>query len=347
MEVYYFLKNNINDYVKEYDGKTGDKRKMLWNLFRYGCCYDEYFLFDIRNQKHGARDFITDIGRIPCNRKLNKRENQIDFDDKARTYEIFGEYYKRNLVKITCREDFDAWCAAHKEFILKPLDAGLGRGVRLIKLGETEESERGAACGEGAGNGEGAAGAGSVETIDSVWKKTCKVLPFIVEEKIVQSSDMAAFQPESVNTIRINLILTGDMDGACEICNYYPLLRTGQGGSVVDNASAGGILCQIDEDGIVSTEGRDKLGRAFTEHPDTHVTFKGFKLPDWEQAIDICEKAALSYGKNRYMSFDLAHTDEFGWVIVEINARGQFTGTQLFDKIGKKKELEEICAKVK
>ena len=283
-------------------------RDMVRNLFRYGCPYDEYALYDIEHRKDGARDFITDIRRYGYCDRLNKRENQLDFDDKSRTYAIFGQYYGRDLMRINCREDYDAWIQRKAEFIVKPLDGCLGHGVRIVRSGASD-----------------------------LWEELSSKVPFVVEDLIKQSPVMASLHPASVNTVRIPTILAG---GSVHI--FYPCLKMGRGGSVVDNAGAGGILCAIDNEGVACTDGVDKCGNVYPEHPDTHIALKGFRLPDWDGAVSMCKEAALSYPANRYISFDLAHTEERGWVMVEANARGQFHASQMFDKTGKKRELDAL-----
>ena len=299
----YFLSTDSRGYIAEFGGSAEDRRKMHRNLFKYGCVYDEYFLYGIGEQKDGAKDFITDIGRYRYCEMLNTVSNDIDFDDKSRTYAIFGKYYGRDVQKITCREEFDAWCSTHSEFIVKPMVGSFGRGIR-----------RG-----------------------GKWEELSSMVPFVVEDLIEQSPEMAALHPSSVNTVRISTIVAGG-----RVHTFYPLLKMGRGGSVVDNAGAGGILCGIDEEGVVMTDALDKRGNVYVEHPDTHVVIRGFRLPDWDEAVSLCKEAALSYDGNRFISFDIAHTVDRGWVMVEANARGQFTGSQMFDKVGKKRELDAL-----
>lgn len=310
--IHYYRLNDADKFIMEFGHGTGNKRKMRRNLFKYGCTYADYFLLGIEGRKEGARDFITYINEFKYFDILNKPENRADFDDKSRTYEFFGKYYRRALKKISSCADFDEWCESHTEFIVKPIDAYRGNGVRVVRSGAD---------------------------ISEIRKEYLFSVPFVVEELIKQSDVMASLHPSSVNTVRVPTILTKNKD---DVRAFYPCLRIGQHGNVVDNAGAGGILCQIDENGVVFTDGCDEHGNTYEEQPDTHIKFRGFCLPEWDKAMALCREAALSYPGNRYIGFDIAHTEEYGWVIVEANARGELLGTQICDKIGKKKELEAI-----
>lgn len=50
----------------------------------------------------------------------------------------------------------------------------------------------------------------------------------------------------------------------------------------------------------------------------------GFALPEWEQAKQLCREAAALVPNLKYLSWDVAHSCDRGWVIVEVNTSGQF-----------------------
>lgn len=92
--------------------------------------------------------------------------------------------------------------------------------------------------------------------------------------------------------------------------------------------------------GIVSTEGCDEFGYRYDKHPDSGVTFQGFVLPEWEQALSICKAVALKMPDVKYISFDLAYTHK-GWMVVEINPSGQYIHQAGLLK-GTRKEISEL-----
>ncbi len=165
---------------------------------------------------------------------------------------------------------------------------------------------------------------------------------YVCEELIVQSSQMAALHPNSINTIRITTILTDNNN----VVVFYPFLKVGQKGSFVDNAGSGGIIVQIDPNsGKLCSGGYDESNVRYAAHPDTGVIFNGYQLPEFSNAVSLAKKLALVRPGCRYVGWDLAHTDK-GWVMVEGNSRGQFIGQQVCDKIGKKSEMDDIMKNV-
>jgi len=317
--VYYFLRNDRDKYIKKFKGVPGDRQKMLINLIKYGCAYDEYYYLGIYQNPNGAEGFITENNRYKYYDLLNKRDNRINFDDKARTYGIFGKYYKRELKKINSKEDLNAWVEKHDSFIVKPLNSSCGKGIKVI-----QSYNHGEDC--------------------ELWNELSSMIPCIVEELISQSKTMASLHIASGNTVRITSILTGNSDENYKVNIFYPFLKIGQHGSRVDNAGAGGIVCLINDDGVVCTDGWDEYNNQYINHPDSNVKLNGFIMPDWEQALNLVKDAAMLFTENRYIGFDLAHTDNFGWILVEANACGQFVGQQMCDKVGKKKKLDELCS---
>ena len=88
----------------------------------------------------------------------------------------------------------------------------------------------------------------------------------------------------------------------------------------------------------MNTDGYDEFGDTFEEHPDTHVRFKGYQIPDWEGLREICIQGAEENPDMGYLSWDMAHTEE-GWKAIEVNEVGQFVGAQLITGHGLKNEL--------
>lgn len=63
----------------------------------------------------------------------------------------------------------------------------------------------------------------------------------VVEDVILQHSDMAALHPESLNTLRVVTVLNGEGPHI-----VYAYIRIGNGGRSVDNLHAGGMYAPIE-----------------------------------------------------------------------------------------------------
>lgn len=108
---------------------------------------------------------------------------------------------------------------------------------------------------------------------------------FIIQERVQCHSSLATLYPHSVNTFRIVTYRWKD-----EILHTPIILRMGQGGHHVDNAHAGGIFIAVEENGSLHKTAFTEFNEQFTEHPDTHVIFEGYKIPAMNQLIESAKR---------------------------------------------------------
>lgn len=291
---------------------------MVYSLHRFGCMFDEYFLYDFNllNAK-GRSAFVTDKNRWAIYEQLNDESSLKYFDNKMSTYEMFREYYGREAIAVGAGKEDDveeliAFANAHSSAIVKPMMGSGGKGVFLADF--------------------------SADGVDRAVRKILAATPCVVEEVIVQVPKMAALHPSSLNTVRLPTIRLASGD----ICFFHPFLRMGRGGSVVDNAASGGIFSVVDpESGIVYMDGVDEHGGRYIIHPDTHVAIPGFSIPRWEEAKELAKKLSEKIPSCRYVGWDLALTKR-GWVMVEGNPNGQLV-MQMVTKQGLKQEFEQLA----
>ncbi len=316
----YLLKHRRNTYLKRFRAISTqeDKKLMLKYLLKYGLSYEEFYWFDVRNNDPAS--FVTECKRWKYFKKLNTIKGCKVYTCKGKTYQLFSDLYGRDIVTVNTKDDYDSFLINHSAFVYKDESNCCGKGVKLYNTAEKNK--------------------------DELWENLKNKVPFVMEEPIEQGNELAIFHPQSVNTIRIVTILTGNSPDDYKVIHYSPFFKTGRGNSFVDNGGAGGILCSVGMDGTITSDGIDELTKVYREHPDTHISFKGKKLPEFEQALKLAETAALRYHKNRYVGWDMAYTKEGNWVIVEGNSLGQFVGQQMCDKIGKKAEFEEILSQI-
>ena len=299
-----------------------DKDKTVQDMLsmykKYGYGFEEYLGFRFFEKDIQTRlSFVADWEHFGYSDKMNKYENAPIFDNKALTYKKFKPFYKRELLLIRSSNNTDAdrfmqFQKAHPDYVCKPVKAACGEGFQISpgKKGKTFDN----LITEFSGS-------------------------FIVEELIVQDERLAAFHPQSVNTLRIPTIRFDD-----ETIVLHPLLRLGQHGSNVDNAGAGGILCIIDNETGVIISAADKSGKQYDLHPDTGKKITGFNIPLWDEAISLAKKLAQVVPENRYTGWDLALTKS-GWIMVEGNRRGQI-GWQHLTQIGARSEINGYLSRL-
>lgn len=137
---------------------------------------------------------------------------------------------------------------------------------------------------------------------------------YVIEKVIKQHPTMAAFNPGSVNTIRV---MTMIWNGAC--IPLSSVLRMGVNGSRVDNCSSGGIVAGITKDGTVKRVAYSANGDKFFEHPNTGP-FGDIMIPSWKKVLEMVEKLAWRFsGISQLISWDVAIDENGEPVIIEMN----------------------------
>ena len=170
----------------------------------------------------------------------------------------------------------------------------------------------------------------SVELLEKIFSESpCS---YLIEEKIQQHSFNQSLYPESVNTVRVDSLLS--KAGEAIINSAY--LRIGRNGRKVDNWSgkSGGIGVNVNtETGELSSLGIDYCKNLYSEHPNTGAVFSGLTVPYWDEIINIVKKAALQFPNLKSLGWDIALTEN-GPLILEVNADydilAQQTCTQAF-----------------
>ena len=137
-----------------------------------------------------------------------------------------------------------------------------------------------------------------------------------LEAAVKQHPVVSAIYPHSVNTVRI--VTLSYPDGKIKI--LAALMRMGRNGSIIDNASAGGIHIHIDAaTGNFKHTAYSKTDNAtFTEHPDTGHPFAGVVLPFWNEVVAIAKRGSALFMQTHTIAWDIAIT-EAGPIVIEGN----------------------------
>ena len=296
-----------------------------------GFSHWEYFAYGLPGKTPAEMmEFVPESVIMRYYRRLNINRDEIKIlNDKYLGYEHFKKYYKRDIVKISEAGDerkFARFCAKHKQFITKPLDASCGKGILFVDTQKYEKS-----------SGLFRSPALFRELMDTyvVGGKTA----FLCEELIHAHPDFAAIHPESVNSLRVFTYYDG-----VEPRVILAWLKSGRGSAVVDNGSAGGLLAAIDcKTGVVTTPARNEGNETFEKHPDTGFPFVGFRIEGWGEAVRTVKEAAQLLKGVRVVGWDIALSADKGWQIVEGNAYGMFNLLQVATQQGMRRWfLKEI-----
>lgn len=309
------------DVLKSEDSLKKLKKDIRHSYYVCKSSPEEYFLMGLYElDDKGKKTFVTDkFLYITMGRVASRKRHDEEIEDKYGFYNLAKPYFKRQVVMVNRASDFKSFLTMAlevRDLILKPLDACMGRGIEAVTI--TDEVQAKAVFNRMLGKGK-----------------------WVAEERIRQVPAMAAWNESCVNTVRF-LSFLNPKTGFNVIT---PFLRTGRKGAVVDNAGSGGIFANVDaKTGVLCTCGIDEMGNRYEEHPDSHVKYQGWQIPQYDELVaTVQEMHQTIMPDHPYIGWDLALTDK-GWVVIEANW-GQFVN-QYADHKGRKKEfLEYVTGK--
>lgn len=138
---------------------------------------------------------------------------------------------------------------------------------------------------------------------------------FLIQEGIIQRSDLKRINSYSVNTLRVVTQRSG---------NDYRIpvvvLRIGRNKSFVDNSTQGGISVNVDvETGVLARYAyTEHTTERFDRHPDSGFIFEGFALRDWEKVTSEIKKYASKTPEYPEIAWDIVMLEN-GIIAIEIN----------------------------
>ena len=297
------------------------KRDIVKSYLLYGVNANEYFTHNFYRKKHKERNRYMSKKRKDelLIRTVGEKweEAFLTLKDKNKFYQMAKDFFLRNVVSVENKSDLNEFlhfAGKNPKFITKPSRNSCGQGIKIVDL--------------------------SVNPPTQVFDDMLKEGTYICEELISQDSRLALFNESSVNTIRVPSIWDGT-----KACIFYPVLRTGRKGNVVDNAGSGGIFALVDADtGMVISDGYDELGHHFVEHPDSYITYKGFQIPEWDNLKSVVNKIHSTMPKEfKYVGWDFTLSNK-GWCVIEANW-GDFIMQQKTLDRGLYKEFKQILLK--
>lgn len=331
IEILEGMKKHIDRVMKDADANTKEQAlcRAVYDFWVYGVNVPEEFYYGFRNKSHEEKTkYITFRTRLTYARHLNDYERaHRDLDDKYRSYELMKPYYLRDVVLVRDESsfaDFERFVCAHNTFVVKPNSLGLAIGVRKDSLSNYESVR-----------------AFFIKTLEEVqyykdhyrWGGEPGI---VLEEVIEQDEKMAALHVESANAIRITTVY---VNGEAHV--WYPWIKMGVNGEFVTSGALSSINAAVDpETGVIITDACNEYLESFTEHPNTHVVFKGFQVPRWAELLSTVKELAEYFKGINYIGWDMVLTPK-GWCVMEANPEGEFL-SQLYYERGMKEEFEKL-----
>lgn len=143
---------------------------------------------------------------------------------------------------------------------------------------------------------------------------------YLLQEKLEQCDFSASFNPASANTCRM-VTLRCPWDN--QVVVVRTVIRIGVSAGICDNMSQGGMCACIDGQGRLSDYAYNWSAQRFTEHPETHVAFRGLVHPYYAAMAETACRLAETIPYMNLLSWDLLATKEGKVKVLEINATSQ------------------------
>lgn len=239
-------------------------------------------------------------------------------DDKAVFLETFREFTGRDWLDVgRCTfQEMKRFCRKHPRFFAKKRDGQGGEGAVCYPK-EKHPSEE--------------------------LYLELKEKGMILEEYVCQHREVAAFNPETLNTIRVLTLL----DAGGDVQVMLAAGRFGRSGGCVDNFHGGGIVVEVDpETGRIISRGIDSAHRKYSVHPDSGKEFKGFVYPYWDKVRATVCKAAAKVPTLRHIGWDVAITNRGKVILIEGNGRPDMNMMQMAGQRGKLKIYKDLIGEI-
>ncbi|MDR1735148.1 MAG: hypothetical protein LBR73_09770 [Oscillospiraceae bacterium] len=261
---------------------------------RYGAGYMDYQVFRLWECNEAQRaTYLTRTKNQEFCRQLNDPERSKAVENKVSFCRLYGRFLGREWLDASTasEEEKMRWFRHHPVFFAKDPDGICGKEVQKADCTALSAAEYPAFAARLISDGL------------TLW-----------EEAIVQSPEMAALAPDSVNTVRVMTLI----DGKGEVHLLGAFLRMGVG-AAVDNLDYGGCAAKVSLDtGKIDFPAQDKTGATFAFHPKSGTNIQGFQVPQWEAVMSMVRQAAQIEPTVRYLGWDAAITER-GPLLIEAN----------------------------
>ncbi len=167
---------------------------------------------------------------------------------------------------------------------------------------------------------------------------------YVIQKTVIQHPEINRIYAKSVNTMRLETFT--DKEGTFNFLGHY--MRFGSNGNFVDNVNQGGVYVNIDlKTGTLSKYAETNLvlgGKTFNKHPDTGVAFENFKIPFFQEAIELVKKASY-YFPTYIQAWDVVITPNGPLLLEGNNYPSMITGEYSYGGYKNKPEVfKELLA---
>ena len=167
---------------------------------------------------------------------------------------------------------------------------------------------------------------------------------YIVQQKIVQHSEMAKLNSSSLNTLRI--FTYRDIEREVHYLHGKTFLRFGGKGSVMDNGSAGGGICKVYDDGCVD-DAVHRFKKIDTSSLALDYGILSMRVPSFSRAVEFVVSLHDRLPYFDYIGWDVAIDQRGNPVFIEHNVLPSVEGPQLISGPVFGPYLDEVMERIK
>ena len=295
--------------------------KKLKANFGGGYLADQYALYDFDN--NDKNEYLSEFEWYKS-RYINDPFNSM-FDNKVICTEVLKHYVRvpeiivaknqNRIVRyrddVSSYEEVVSWLKRVGKLFIKPVSAGKGKGVYLLKYEDGRLFVDGDCVDE----------AGMMRFLkrDSNW---------LVNEMMEQDEYLNGLYDQTTNTIRMITLKDIDSD---EFKVFFAVQRIGTSVTIpVDNGSRGGLVANIDLDsGELSAARSLHSLDVHVVHPDSGGQIEGVCVPNWSAIKEEMLELANKFPFMNFIAWDILLTDE-GICIIEANTSSGVNIIQLW-----------------
>ena len=260
----------------------------------------------------------------------NKRENYKFADDKLLTKSILEEHglscTKTHAIVEKVGEIESIWQSVkHLEnVVIKPANGSGGGGIKVLRKRD------GIWCYGSKPISDLEVGTYMANILFGMYSfgDTDRV---IIEELIIPHNEILRLYPKGVADIRI-IVCDGKL-----IMGMLRLPTSKSGGKA--NLHQGGLAVGLElENGILK---QGYTGDRYVKyHPDSKRKLEGFRIPKWQEVVDLSRKTAAAFPLD-YMGIDIVIDEHKGPLVLEVNVRPGL-GIQLANKVGLRSAMKNL-----
>lgn len=290
---------SVSNWVNKESVRSGKSKSQVFGSFvhdylKYGVNPKEYYWFHFDGKTdEQKRTFFT----RQMFRKFLKRNNDPAFvqvlNDKYIFSQTFSEFTGRKCIrsgKYMKIPDLADLLEGTDRIVFKPKDGSGGVGIRVLDKKD-------------------------YASIEDLANELRSMPDGVIEQWIKQHKAMAAPYPDAVNCIRVATLYR---DGKCHFLGA--VFTLGYNHEKIANSLQGALFGLIDmETGEVISDLCNYSDQLFKEHPDTGFVARGFKVPYWQEVLDLTARAAAVVPEVGYVGWDVA-ISENGPVLIEGNS---------------------------